>query len=133
MVTIDLMLAVNHYGNGMHTGRVDAVDLYTPDESVAPLLRLAGPPSRCYLSHSQNSHKPRILHIGRLRVRILSYATWVGNWCWDQARINIEDAPRIINYLQRRGWICEEGATHLFDKYVAGKDITIDDLEVVNE
>ena len=129
MITYCLMLAVNDPANGVATEHIDAVQLYMRDNPVEPLLSLQGRPVHYHSYTSAQGHKIRTLVIGHLHCRVLGYATWVGNWCWDMAQINAADAARILHYLRRRGWTCEGGATALFDRYMDGREITVADLQ----
>lgn len=127
---IILHIACNDYRNGLPQHYADAFDFGTD----APLLCLRDGRVRYRVETSPNSNKVRYLHIGRLKVRCLGYSTWVGNWCWDAARVSIDDAARLLAYLQRSGrWTCEEGATKLFRLWHAGEPITVDDLRKMIE
>jgi hypothetical protein len=122
MAYIDVMLCVNDPDNGSHTGRVDGVDLH--DDDIAMSLR--GQSLKCTLVGG-------VLRIGHVTVEAITYQTWVGNWCWDCAKVQLSDAARIVNYLRRRKWDCEQGYTHLYEAFEAGKDINADDLAYVTE
>lgn len=125
-MNIELMLCVNDVDNGLHTGRVDGIDLY--DGEI--VLSLRGQPLKCDVVKSRTG-KGRSLQIGHIYVPLVSYGTWVGNWCWDSAEVSIGDAVRVVNYLRKRKWDCEQGYSNLYEMYHAGQDISLADLEFV--
>lgn len=104
---VELMLCCNDHRNGMHTGRVDGADLmYGGDIALA----LRGRPLTCKLMGD-------ILQIGHVKVQPITYQTWVGNWCWDSAKLSLDDAARVLTYLRKRAWDCEMGYKALWDIY----------------
>lgn len=132
MKHIDLMLCVNDPDNGVDTGRVDGIDVAFVGNPES-LLELRGQPLVCRTIQGADG-RPHILRVGRVNAAIITYQGWVGNWCWDMARVNLEDALRVINYVQRRGWQCEMGEITLYDAFAAGVGITGEMLQrVYNE
>lgn len=94
MSYIDLMLCVNDPDNGVDTGRVDGIDVAFAGDPES-LLELRGQPLVCRTIQDAYG-TPHILRVGRVNAAIITYQGWVGNWCWDMARVNLEDALRVI-------------------------------------
>lgn len=115
-------LCVNHPDNGVHTGYVDAIRMHARG-SFDALVYLNGGRLRC-----RRSPDGKQIKIGREWYPITVYAAWVGNWCWDSTGFKTEDAVRLLGYLQKHGWLCEEGVSDLFDKWRAGQPITVEDF-----
>ena len=117
--TIELMLCCNDDRNGMNTGHADGIDLCDNGDIM---MALRGTPRVCRLVGN-------VLTIGRIKVTAITYQTWVGNWCWDCARVTLEDAARVLNYLRTCGWDCEMGYEVLADLYEdAWESIAVEDL-----
>lgn len=125
MTTINLMLCVNNE-NGIHTGKVDGIDLYVG--GIDNLLQLRGQPLNCHV-WAQLNNEGRSIKIGHIGLWATSYREYVGNICWNNARVQLREAVRVINYVRRRGWYCELGYDYLYYKFDAGQDITDADLE----
>jgi hypothetical protein len=106
-VSIHVMLCCNDWRDGNFEGRAECVEIEG--------LKMQGGSIRV-------NHENGVLQFGRLKVKA-SYKTWVGNWCWDMATVSAVDARRMLNYLIRQKWHCEEGACGLFDKINAGQEI----------
>lgn len=121
-----LAMACNDYRNGNYKGVVDAINI--ADESGDGLHLVGDRPLSCSVTKSANSGMPRFLCIGHLRLRIHSYSTWVGNWCWDEASMDNEELAKAVNYLRKRGWQCEGGYVELTDKYEGNEALTADDF-----
>ena len=117
--TIELMLCCNDDRNGMNTGHADGIDLCDNGDIM---MALRGTPRVCRLVGN-------VLTIGRIKVTAITYQTWVGNWSWDCARVTLEDAARVVNYLRMCGWDCEMGYEALADLYEdAWESIAAEDL-----
>jgi hypothetical protein len=114
---IKLMLAVNDYKNGLHTGEVNQVQ-------IDDLISIEGPPVSC----SSNGHK---LELDRLYYNLKGYQTWAGNWCWDFAILESIHVARILNHLRDLGWSCFEAEASLFKKWETGQTILPSDLDVL--
>jgi hypothetical protein len=59
-------------------------------------------------------------HVGRLRIPVLAYRSWVGNWCWDRIYVSWVHALEIINYLgklEKQGWHMSCGPEQLFEAF----------------
>jgi hypothetical protein len=89
-----------------------------------------------------NGHRVRMafkgggkLRIGKVEVQPLSFAEWVGNWCWDSATLTDEDARQVVNYLIGHGWHCTSGPVEWYDRINGdrlsgdGGDITADEWQ----
>ena len=113
---MQLMLAVNDYRNGAHTGQVDQVEVDNLD------LCLEGEPVSC-------SYTPGKLEIDGLLFDVVGYGNWAGNWCWDCATLESVHVAKIVNHLRSIGWSCTEAETSLFDAYHTGENITAKMLE----
>lgn len=126
-----LAMACNDHRNGSYTGHVSTIHIA---DSHGDVLLLAGDrPLSCGVSRSPNSNKLRNLRIGHLRLRLHSYSTWVGNWCWDEATLDTDDLAKVVNYLRKRGWHCEGGYAELFNKYESGAEFMSTDFKQVKE
>jgi hypothetical protein len=126
-------LACNNHRNGFHQGHVESISIYG-DDGIDPLLMLTGGRLSCGVARSEKSHKARFLRLGHLRnLRILSYTTWVGNWCWDAAQLSPEDTARLVNHLKRRGWENEGGWIEMGEKWDSGYVFTASDFSEVTE
>ena len=79
-----ISLACNDPRNGNQTGYVDAIQV-RPAGDIESLMQLVGGRLSLRMFRSANSKKPREIKIGHILLRIHSYSTWVGNWCWDEA------------------------------------------------
>lgn len=125
---VQLHLACNDYRNGNHTGYVEKVEIGTDALSVT------GVQLQCRIIRSENSRKPRFLKLGHLEMRIESYVSWAGNWCWDMALVKPAHAAKVANYLKERGWYCESGWAETFAKWESGESFVADDfLELEKE
>lgn len=126
---IHLHIACNNPDNGTRTGRVESIRFFGADD-VDPMLMLNGGPLRCRLWHSAKSRKPRFLRLGHIpAIRVVSYTTWVGNWCWDSALVSDADAAKVANYLRKRGWQNEGGWVDVGEKWESEEPFTEDDFQ----
>jgi len=123
-----ISLACNDPRNGNPTGYVDAIQV-RPDGDIESIMQLVGGRLSLRMFHSANSKKPREIKIGHIILRIHSYSTWVGNWCWDEASADTDQVERLLAYLQRRGWTCEQGESTLYEKWERKEIITAADLD----
>lgn len=113
-----LTFACNNPNNGMDTGKVDAISFGSADT-----LELYGKTLR--LRQVDDHH----IRIGHITLPHKGYRTWVGNWCWDGAWVETEDAARLLRYLRLHGWECESGEVGLVEKFEAGQEISAEDIE----
>ena len=124
-MAIHIMLCCNDYHNGAFLGYAESIE-------VGDITMVDGRVTVGYeekkLKDSGPAEGDATLRIGRLRVPCLGYQTWVGNWCWDCAFVRAVHVQRILNYLIKRGFHCEQGPCALFDKINARQDITHADL-----
>ena len=123
-----ISLACNDPRNGNPTGYVDAIQV-RPAGDIESLMQLVGGRLSLRMFYSANSKKPREIKIGHIILRIHSYSTWVGNWCWDEASADTDQVERLLAYLQRRGWTCEQGESTLYEKWERKEIITAADLD----
>lgn len=109
--TLLLMFAVNNPENGVQMGVSVAFDFDN-------LFHLEGNTIVCrYI-------EPDKLKIGRRIFPILSYGTWIGNWCWDGAEVTLETASQIATYLQSLNrFDCHEAEESLYDAWENGSPI----------
>ncbi len=56
------------------------------------------------------------LQLGRFRIKILSYKSWFGNWCWDSVVTTREDARFAFRGLLDRGFEVVCGPVALADR-----------------
>ena len=91
----------------------------------------------CYQSDGIRLRVERgFAYVGRIKVRCLSYQSWVGNWCWDSIAVAWPDALKIINYLGRQkaqGWHMSCGPDTLFDAFNERHAITPAEWKESNE
>lgn len=121
-----ITLACNDWRNGNFRGTVDAVNIEA-DDDIEPMLALSGNEMPCGYTYDDNKRSG--LWIGDLRdIVLLGYARWAGNWCWDMACINDDDAVRIINYLMGFEWDCDCGYGIAYRKYENAEYITAEDF-----
>lgn len=118
MTSILLMFAVNNPDNGLHTGKADAFDF-------EDLLRLEGLSITCYRIGNIS------LKISRRVFPILSYGSWIGNWCWDGAQVTLQTAQDIAEYLRSLNkFDCIQAEVSIFEAWESGAPIEFDsDLE----
>jgi hypothetical protein len=129
-------LACNNYRNGFHQGFVESISI--DSDGIDPMLMLVGNRLSCGVAGgllgSEKSRECRFLRLGHLRnLRILSYTTWVGNWCWDSAQLSPEDTAKVVNYLKRRNWENEGGWVEMGEKWDSGHVFTASDFDEVTE
>lgn len=114
-----LHLCCNDPHNGSPTGRVTAIEVQTKDSS----LELE---SRFWDWGPKLFHGDGFIRIGGKKVRITSYRTWAGNWCWDAVRANSEDVVSLLNWPKFRKWFdVTEGPERLFNMYREGKPFSL--------
>ena len=125
---IHLHIACNDYRNGIHTGQVESIQFFGADD-VDPMLMLNGNRLVCGILYSMKGRE-RYLRLGHLSaVEILSYTTWVGNWCWDSALVSDADAAKVANYLRKRGWQNEGGWIDIGEKWDSEEPFTEKDFQ----
>jgi hypothetical protein len=100
--TVSVMLCVNG-DRGEPIGRVVGLDL------TACGLELRDP-------HWSDRDAPvfrrlsdQAIRVGRRLFKVRGYRTWVGNWCWAAALMELPEANRLVVYLLDRGWMVEAG------------------------
>ena len=112
-------LACNSERDGRHLGYVEHIHLYGSD--LEPMLELHGNRLACSILRSDQSNSRHFFFLCHLRqLRILSYTTWAGNWCWDAVQLSPDDTAKLVNYLKRRGWQCETGWAVMCDLWNDG-------------
>lgn len=111
--TIFLMFCVNEPDYGQNTGKADAFEFDGFDT-----MKIEGLPVTCKRIGRDK------LKISRRTFPILSYGSWIGNWCWDGARVTVETANEIAAYLKSLGkFDCVEGEESLYDAWHENKII----------
>jgi hypothetical protein len=93
--------------NGNQTGKIDAIQIEGIAEFEGDALSYT--PGRWPL-------------IEGLRVQSHGEQHWVGNWCWDAIRLDLEDTNRLLFLLHRNHWSIIEGDWALFQAYDRGCD-----------
>ena len=118
-MSVRLLLCVNHPANGEPTGRIvaleilDVIALEAPEPAPACLIR----PSR------------GLVRLAGRTYRLLGYAAWVGNWCWDEVALAEEDAVDILDRLRKtERWACTEAESGVYRKWERGEKIVAEDL-----
>ena len=119
--TVLLDFACNDYRNGDCLGRFEAVNvrLEFDDEYIE---------FECDTT-SVSFPGSNGLRVGRCLVSHTGKYTWVGNWCWDGARISAEDCAKVLLYLRgKRNARCIGGPCGIFEKFE-----TATEQEIVGE
>ena len=102
--TITLMLCVNHWRNGVFTGRCRELSIHTPDRPSRGdcALTLESPWADRSLRCRIGDH---CLTLGRRHTwPHLGHTEWVGNWCWDAVTLRPRDAVQAVNFVLRMGY-----------------------------
>lgn len=101
-----VMLCVNNPDNGMPTRYVHA-------------LEICGGQFTAWRNIKWGVKDRRMLNIGRLRVPIISFTDWVGNWCWSCALVSGPVAGRILRWIfdHRDDWCCVEAPCAMYEKF----------------
>lgn len=108
--TVFVMFCCNDHRNGMPTGRIDALEA----EGVCHLVGNA--------SYRENG---RSVKIGRFTYPLESgIGAWVGNWCWNGARMQVSVLAALLERLRQDGWDCEEGAEEIWHAISHDEPIT---------
>lgn len=119
---MQLLMACND-DNGNHQGFAEQIQ-FEMDDNFDPVLELEG-----VISCEIVFRVSRGVTTGRLRLShrwfpIEGYGTWVGNMCWDAARITTETAAAIANYLLALKKLdCVAGQVELYEAWNAGQPI----------
>ena len=117
------MFCCNNPDNGVNTPFADAFDFDN-------LIELEGVPIVCRQMYGD----PYKLRISRRMFPIVSYGTWIGNWCWDGARVTIPVANAIANYLQSMDkFNCIQGEESLYDAWAAKQHIRFETVLEIEE
>ena len=124
-----MSIACNHWENGLPRGKVGNVEI--GGLGIASIMQLYGQDIRCKTLPEMG--EPKTLHIGRFRIRLHGYATWVGNWCWDVAYIRWIDAVRILDYLKALDWHLQEAEESLWDRWDESGVIIEDLIKVLRK
>ena len=121
---LNVMLCCNDDRNGDFLGRAEAIEVED--------IQLEGGSVTCNwisrrLSRAKSYEGDSTLRIGRLFIPCLEYRTWVGNCCWDCAKIRAVHALRIINYLAKARWHAVEAEYRIFDAINERRVVTADE------
>jgi hypothetical protein len=126
-VPTSIMLACNNPDNGEFTGECDFIEFDSGSGDIE--IRMQG--RSVTVNFERKGHRDGgpatgdcTLRVGRITIPALGYESWVGNWCWDEARVRHVFALKVLNYLIRRGWHCEEGPSEFFDAINSGRQLT---------
>lgn len=118
---IHVDLCCNDPDNGNDTGYAESIELFDCT-LVGGRVRVAfdpEPPSGVNPYEGVST-----LRFGRMRLPILGYKGWYGNWCWDRATMRLIHAVAIWNYLVNKSdWHCEEGPEELYELFNAHREI----------
>ena len=94
------------------------------DAAQIASLHLAGDDIPCRIIGGR-----RLLFGDDFIIHTHGYIPWHGNMAWDSFQETIEDAVRVLEFLRRHHWDCEEGEAALFDAYERGAAIDATLLE----
>lgn len=118
---IVFMMACNNPDNGVHQGWADH---FTFEVGWEPTLELEGQRIAVRLEGDQ-------LRVSRRKFHIQNYGEWVGNWCWDAAKMDVATALDLIAYLQSmKKFQCISGFSDIFDAWKVGEPITREMFEM---
>lgn len=102
-MTIRVSFACNSHRNGAFLGTFEAVEF--DDETGDTLVSLSGPQVTIRWIGDA-----RAVRIGNQLYQCSRYATFVGNWCWDAATFELEDARNLLRALLDLGFSKDEWA-----------------------
>jgi len=107
------MFAVND-ARGNLTGRMDALDVgHAADE----VIRLTG--DAAYREYRDG------VRIGGMVFPVRPpVGHYVGNLCWNGARMELAVLAGLLNHLRRRRWYCEVAEAGLFEVWESGEEVT---------
>lgn len=114
-------LCVNEPDNGNCTNKLDAIQF-------GDLLKLESafwPDPDVTFRRLERSR----IRIGRRTFPVLSYATWVGNWCWDAVEVDAQTFIEIFNHIQglrfhgMQKFQPDSGITKLWNIYKSGQPL----------
>lgn len=113
------MITVMFACNGERGQATEAIEEVAIDSEC---IRLSGP----VLTYREYDD---YLRVGRCKFTHHGMQTWVGNWCWDAAQFEEENAKRLIRYLFERGWKAEEWPTEgpWAELFVGGEEAAEED------
>jgi len=116
--TVLVSFACNDYRNGNLGESVENVHL--DDEEIQLVGR-----SLTYREHDRDGK----VQVGRRRFAHEGITPWLGNWCWNGARMQVPEARRLVAYLLERGWSAEQWPTKgpwadLFDEHGRARKVT---------
>lgn len=106
---VRVSLACNDHRNGEHQGYIEAVQ-------IVDVIQLEGARLRCFRMDGR-------LIVAGLTLPLHGYWTWVGNWCWDEARLTELDAWRLLEALRRERWHCTEAEAGLYAAWDGGRPL----------
>lgn len=118
--SVVVMLAVNDPANGNFVGKCEAVeipDVITVEERGTPLAVEFLP------DQARIAVVSGVLEVGVSRYRYWHYKRWVGNWCWDQVRMTLENAARLLEQLRDAGWGYDVADTRVADAWTKGEPL----------
>lgn len=118
--SVVVMLAVNDPQNGNFAGDCISVD-------ISDVIRVGGDeaalPVAFVHDRSASANLGGVLVIETERYRYWNYRGWVGNWCWDAARMKVEDVAKLLEQLRSAHWTCVEAESALFDAWKTGEPL----------
>lgn len=137
-------LCVNDGHTGAFTGRLSALEIRAEGE-LDPEITLHGPmcidedcdegcehdgcairmETQPYETTDGRKHTRRWLVVGEKRIRCTSWASGVGNWCWDETTMSLFSARMLAQHVLTLGFSIEEQCTsgpfaYLAEKSAAG-------------
>lgn len=122
---ITVMLCCNDPNNGLFLGKAESIEV-GDIELEGPSIAISYKEQK--LSRASPMEGEHTLRIGRLQVPALGYKTWVGNWCWDAAKVRGVHALRILNFLAAKPhWHCTQAVCEIYEAFNDRRKITPDE------
>jgi hypothetical protein len=124
-MTVYLMIAVNDADNGAFTGRARGFNFDYPGSADIALSLENNDWNGDMVCRRVGADR---LRIGRRVFSILSYGTWIGNWCWDGVTVENHVAQAIAEYLRATGkWHPDMGYAELWDAWDSDAPIVFEE------
>lgn len=111
-----IMFCCNDWRNGNCLGQADSFELFGCEIEGGAPIRIDYKPKK--LPGSNVADGDHTLIFGRLKIPCISWSSWVGNWCWDAAKVRHVHAVECWNYLvARKDYQCVHGPEKLFEGF----------------
>ena len=124
-MTCTIHCACNDPDNGNFIGTSEFVEFHFQQGELEALITCQGPDIKTELQ----SADPAYLQFGHLKLRVIRFKDWHGNWCWNAYQVDEVSARRAFHYLaKRKHWHCEEGPEELFAAFNTRKMLNAEEF-----